>query len=248
MERWNGRVAIVTGASMGVGEATCRVLASHGMKVVACARSLDKLQALADDVSDGPGEVFPVKCDLRNMVEIHEMFAEVKEKWGGVDVCVNSAGLALDAPIIEGDTEQWDNMWQVNVMALCLCTKESVSSMRERGVDDGHIININSLSGHRVGKMHFYSASKYAVTSLTEGIRWELRGINSNIRITGISPGMIRTNFAYTLLGPERAEALYEQQPSLKAEDIANMVVYTLSTPTHVQIHEMMVRPTGQVV
>ncbi|KAJ8306133.1 hypothetical protein KUTeg_016678 [Tegillarca granosa] len=243
MDRWRNRVALVTGASMGIGESLCKLLVSHGMKVAACARSLEKLSKIESELSS-KDSYLPIKCDLRKKEEIMNMFKQIKDKWGGVDVCINNAGLALDSPIIDGDTDQWENMWevcdieqlesmwevhnvfQVNVMALCLCTRESVKSMRERNVDDGHVININSLSGHRVGKMHFYSATKYAVTSLTEGIRWELRGINSHIRVTSISPGLVKTNFAYTLLGKEGAEECYSSR----------------------QVSEMMIRPTEQVV
>ncbi|XP_046368853.2 dehydrogenase/reductase SDR family member 11-like [Haliotis rufescens] len=250
MDRWQGRVALVTGASMGVGEATVKLLASYGMKVVACARSEDKLKKLSDDVSSsGRGEVLPIKVDLRKQTEILAMFEKIKGQWGGVDVCINNAGLALDAPIIDGDSEQWNNMWEVNVMALCLCTRESVKSMRERDVDDGHIVNINSLSGHRVGKSHFYSATKYAVTSLTEGIRWELRGINSHIRVTSISPGLIKTNFAETMLGDAKAaEEVYASRQALTAEEMAKTIEFVLAAPPSVQVSELMVRPTEQVV
>ncbi|XP_041359718.1 dehydrogenase/reductase SDR family member 11-like isoform X2 [Gigantopelta aegis] len=250
MERWVGRVVLVTGASMGVGDATARLLASLGMKVVGCARSIDKLKKLADDIkASGRGEMLPVKCDLTKEKDILGMFAEISRQWGGVDVCVNCAGLALEAPIIDGDKDKWRNMWEVNVMALCLCTQESVKSMRQRGVDDGHIININSLSGHRVGKSHFYSATKYAVTALTEGVRWELRGINSHIRVTSISPGLIKTHFAETMYGSaSAAQELYTARQALQAEDIAKMIEFALAAPEHVQIHELMVRPTEQVV
>ncbi|XP_050403644.1 dehydrogenase/reductase SDR family member 11 [Patella vulgata] len=249
MERYEGRVALVTGASSRVGEATVKLLVTHGMKVAACARSFDKLKTLAESVSCERGEVLPIRCDLRKEEDIAAMFVEIKNKWGGVDVCINSAGLALDAPIIDGDSQQWKNMWEVNVMALCLCTQESVKSMRERGVDDGHVINLNSLSGHRVGRSHFYSATKYAVTSLTDGIRWELRGIKSHIRVTSISPGLIKSNFAKTMLGDEAAaEEVYASRQALQPEDIAKEIEFVLASPPHVQIHEIMVRPTEQEV
>ncbi|VDI48329.1 Hypothetical predicted protein, partial [Mytilus galloprovincialis] len=140
--------------------------------------------------------------------------------------------------------------WQlrVNVMALCLCIRESVKMMRANGVDDGHIININSLSGHRCGKAHFYSATKHAVTALTEGIRWELREINSHIKITSISPGLVKTNFAYTAVGEVAADECYSTRQSLDPQDIANAIETVLSYPSHVQVSEMMIRPTEQVV
>ncbi|XP_062589641.1 dehydrogenase/reductase SDR family member 11-like [Saccostrea cucullata] len=248
MEKWEGRVALVTGASMGTGRAIAKLLASHGMRVAACARSLDKLQILAKECMSLRGCVIPFKCDLRDRESIEAMFCKIKEKMMGVDVCINNAGLALDAPIIGGNYDQWEEMWQVNVMAVCICSHLSVKSMLDRGIDDGHIININSLSGHRVGKAHFYSATKYAVTALSEGIRWELRGVNSHIKITSISPGLVQTNFAYNLMGKEGGEECYKSRQALKPEDMAKSVEFVLATPPHVQVSEMMIRPTEQVV
>lgn len=248
MDRWKDRVVLVTGASMGIGEMTCKNLAKHGMKVVGCARTEEKLKIIEKHILRNGGQFMSIVCDLRKHDAIISMFAKIKENWGGVDVCINNAGLSLDAPIITGDVESWKNMWQVNVMALCLCTRESVKSMRDSGVDDGHIININSLSGHRCGKAHFYSATKYAVTALTEGIRWELREINSHIKITSISPGLVKTNFAYTAMGENAAIECYSSRQGLQPEDIANAIEVVLSTPPHVQVSEMMIRPTEQVV
>ncbi|CAC5419575.1 DHRS11 [Mytilus coruscus] len=133
-------------------------------------------------------------------------------------------------------------------MAVCLCTRESVKMMRANGVDDGHIININSLSGHRCGKAHFYSATKHTVTALTEGIRWELREINSHIKVTSISPGLVKTNFAYTAVGEAAAEECYSTRQSLDPQDISNAIETVLSYPSHVQVSEMMIRPTEQAV
>ncbi|XP_048763449.2 dehydrogenase/reductase SDR family member 11-like isoform X4 [Ostrea edulis] len=248
MEKWGGRVALVTGASMGAGRAIAKLLATNGMRVAACARSLENLQTLATECMALPGSIIPIKCDLRIREDIETMFCVIKEKLMGVDVCINNAGLALDAPIIDGGYDAWEEMWHVNVRAVCICTHLSVKSMLDRGVDDGHIININSLSGHRVGKAHFYSATKYAVTALTEGIRWELRGINSHIKITSISPGLVQTNFAYNLMGKEDGDECYSTRQALQPEDMAKSVEYVLATPPHVQVSEMMIRPTEQVV
>ncbi|XP_063398637.1 dehydrogenase/reductase SDR family member 11-like [Mytilus trossulus] len=248
METWRNRVALVTGASMGIGYITCKNLAKHGIKVVGCARSAEKLKDLEEQIVENGGQFLPIICDLRKQDDIMEMFEMIKKRWGGVDICINNAGLSLDAPIINGDFSSWENMWQVNVMALCLCTRESVKMMRANGVDDGHIININSLSGHRCGKAHFYSATKHAVTALTEGIRWELREINSHIKITSISPGLVKTNFAYTAVGEAAAEECYSTRQSLDPQDIANAIETVLSYPSHVQVSEMMIRPTEQVV
>ncbi|NP_001088432.1 dehydrogenase/reductase (SDR family) member 11 S homeolog [Xenopus laevis] len=180
------------------------------------------------------------------------MFSAIKTLHQGVDVCINNAGLARPEPLLSGKTEGWKTMIDVNVLALSICTREAYQSMKERNIDDGHIININSMSGHRVvptAVMHFYSATKYAVTALTEGIRQELREEKSHVRATSISPGLVETEFAFKLLDndPEKAAATYESIKCLKAEDIASTVLYVLSAPPHVQIGDVQLRPTEQI-
>ncbi|XP_043910499.1 dehydrogenase/reductase SDR family member 11 isoform X2 [Protopterus annectens] len=224
MDRWKDRVALVTGASVGIGAAIARALVQHGMKVVGCARSVDKIEKLAAECQSAkyPGTLIPYKCDLSNEEEILSMFSAIKTLYQGVDVCINNAGLARPEPLLYGKTEGWRNMIDVNILALSVCTREAYQSMKERDVDDGHIININSMSGHRVlasSISHFYSATKFAVTALTEGLRQELREAKSLIRVTCISPGLVETEFAFRLFNdaPEKAAATYE---SLKIGDV----------------------------
>lgn len=180
------------------------------------------------------------------------MFSAIKTLHQGVDVCINNAGLAHPEPLLSGKTELWRNMIDVNVIAMSICTREAYQSMKERNVDDGHIININSMSGHRVAPnsaIHFYAATKYAVTALTEGLRQELRESQTHIRATSVSPGLVETEFAFRLHNndPEKAAATYESLKCLKAEDLANAVVYILSAPSHVQIGDLQIRPTAQL-
>ncbi|XP_041096757.1 dehydrogenase/reductase SDR family member 11a isoform X1 [Polyodon spathula] len=254
MERWKGRVALVTGASVGIGAAIARALVQHGMKVVGCGRSVDKIEKLAAECQSAgyTGTLIPYKCDLSNEEEILSMFSAIKTLHQGVDVCINNAGLARAEPLLSGKTEGWRNMIDVNVLALSICTREAYQSMKERNIDDGHIININSMSGHRVvpqAAVHFYSASKFAVTALTEGIRQELREAKTHIRATCISPGLVETEFAFRLHNndPEKAAATYESIKCLKGEDIASAITYVLSAPPHVQIGDVQLRPTEQV-
>ncbi|TMS07732.1 Dehydrogenase/reductase SDR family member 11 [Larimichthys crocea] len=179
------------------------------------------------------------------------MFAAIKEQHKGVDVCINNAGLAHAEPLLSGKTSGWKNMMDVNVLALSICTREAYQSMKERNVDDGHIININSMSGHRVtpnADVHFYSATKYAVTALTEGLRQELREANTHIRATSISPGLVATEFAQRLYNPDKAAAAYTKIKCLEAIDVADSVTYVLSAPPHVQIGDVQMRPVEQVL
>ncbi|XP_071353137.1 dehydrogenase/reductase SDR family member 11-like isoform X1 [Trachinotus anak] len=199
------------------------------------------------------GVLVPFKCDLNNEEEILSMFSAIKAQHKGVDVCINNAGLAHPESLLNGQTSGWKNMLDVNVLALSICTREAYQSMKERNVDDGHIININSMSGHRVVQSaytHFYSATKYAVTALTEGLRQELREANTHIRATCISPGVVETEFALRLHrnDAEKAAAMYSKYEPLKAIDVANAVTYVLSAPPHVQIGDVQMRPVEQLM
>ncbi|KAF3692602.1 Dehydrogenase/reductase SDR family member 11 17-beta-hydroxysteroid dehydrogenase [Channa argus] len=282
MDRWRGRVALVTGASVGIGAAIVKELVRFGMRVVGCARDIEKLQILAAECQTAgySGVFMPFKCDLNNEEEILSMFSAIKEQHKGVDVCINNAGLALPEPLLSGKTSGWKNLLnrhrfkesfctalgsavppnfylpldvlQVNVLALSICTREAYQSMKERNVDDGHIVNINSVCGHQVlhlTDMHFYTATKFAVTALTESLRQELRDANTNIRATSISPGMVETEFAWRLHrdNPAKAVAKYSQFKPLEAVDVANAVIYVLSAPPNVQIEDIQVQAVGQV-
>ncbi|XP_050723081.1 dehydrogenase/reductase SDR family member 11-like [Eriocheir sinensis] len=252
MERWSGRVALVTGASMGIGASVARRLVAEGMKVVGAARSIDKLQALADELKGQRGTFIPVKCDITKDEEVLAMFAKIKKDLGGVDVCINNAGFTHNKSLLEGSPKEWREMMDLNVVALCLCTRESIASMRERGVDDGHIIHISSVAGHKIfPNIRFYAATKFAVRALTEGLRQELRESESNIRISAISPGVVETEFAVNCHLVEDASAVkkyYKEYGCLSAEDITATLVHLLSAPPHVQIHDVVMRPTLQVL
>ncbi len=245
MKRWNRSVALVTGASAGIGRATALELLRAGMRVAVCARRTDRLEALRDEVPGG--ELLAIGADLRNTDDIARMFERIRAEWDGVDVLVNNAGLGHDAPLLSGDTEMWREMLDVNVLALCTCTREAVADMRRRG-DDGYVIHIASMSAHRVPpRSAVYSATKYAVRALTEGLRQELREAGSQIRVTAISPGFVETEFhEHYHDSAEAARKTYSRYKVLDAADIARAVVYALSQPPHVQFHDLLVRPTDQ--
>lgn len=140
----------------------------------------------------------------------------------------------------------------VNFIALAVCTRETYQSMKERKVDDGHIININGMCGHRVlhnADLHFYTATKYAVTAFTEGLRQELREAKTQIRATSICPGLVETELTHRLFSqnPKKAADIYQSIECLQADDIANAAVYVLSAPPHVQIGEIQMRPVEQL-
>ncbi|XP_072314603.1 dehydrogenase/reductase SDR family member 11-like [Eucyclogobius newberryi] len=254
MERWRGRVALVTGASVGIGAAIAKELVLHGMKVMGCARDVEKIKKLSEEcrAAGHSGVLVPYKCDLTNEEEILTMFTDIKSQYRGVDVCINNAGLAHPDSLLNGQTSGWRNMLDVNVIALSVCTREAYQSMKERNVDDGHIIHINSMSGHRVvnsADTHFYSATKFAVTALTEGLRQELREAKTHIRATSISPGFVETEFFPRLYSqnPEKGSTAYTKLKCIEAVDVAKAVIYALSAPPHVQIGDIQMRPVEQL-
>nr|XP_002130309.1 dehydrogenase/reductase SDR family member 11-like [Ciona intestinalis] len=249
MDRWLGKVAVVTGASSGIGEAIAKKFVGHGMKVVGCARNEEKLKQIASEINGkGQGEMFPFKCDVKEESQILSVFKFVKEKFGTMHVMVNNAGLAhFAASLVAGKTEDWKDMLDVNVLGLSICTREAIQLMKAGNVDDGHLFNISSVAGHAISPMApFYSATKFAVKALTEGLRKELRDKDSQIRVTSISPGATITDFGYRAMPQmrEKVPNLEVIMRFLTAEDIADSVLHALQAPAHVDINEIIVRPT----
>jgi NADP-dependent 3-hydroxy acid dehydrogenase YdfG len=240
-------VAMITGASSGIGAAIAHRLAREGYRIAVCARRQERLQQLALDLKEQGASVITQSVDLRQESQILDFFDTIRRTWNGVDVLINNAGLGHRASLMDGDTEAWRDMLEVNVLALCVCTREAVQNMRDRG-GRGHIIHISSMSGHRVpSSSGVYAASKFAVRALTEGLRQELRAADSEIRVSSISPGYVETEFAEKYHNSqEKAQAVYSRFPVLQPQDIAEAVWYVLSQPSHVQVHDVMLRPTRQ--
>uniref|UniRef100_H2YGD0 Dehydrogenase/reductase SDR family member 11 n=1 Tax=Ciona savignyi TaxID=51511 RepID=H2YGD0_CIOSA len=182
------------------------------------------------------------------------MFQFVKEKFGSIHVLVNNAGLAhFAASLLAGKTELWKDMLDVNVLALSICTREAIQLMKASNVDNGHIFNISSVAGHVISSMApFYSCTKFAVKALTEGLRQELRAVESHIRVTSISPGAVLTDFGFRPyvfslrnLNPRYNSSTFPiHVDMLKSDDIADTVVFALQAPPHVDVNEIIVRPT----
>jgi NADP-dependent 3-hydroxy acid dehydrogenase YdfG len=241
-------VALVTGASSGIGRAVALRLARAGHRVAVCARRADRLVALADELrAAGASEVVQRPVDLRREDEILALFAEIREQLGGVDVLINNAGLGYHATLLDGDTAAWRETLEVNVLALCICTREAVRDMRARD-GRGHIVHVSSMAGHRVPPASgVYAASKFAVRALTEALRRELWAAGTAIRVSAISPGFVETEFAARFHGSEEAaHATYHAFPVLQPAEIAEAVWYILSQPEHVQVHDLLVRPLRQ--
>lgn len=245
MQRWRGRVALVTGASSGIGRATAELLSRAGMKVAVCARRAERLEELREAL--GGNDAMALVADLRNMADLDGLFAAIRAHWGGVDVLVNNAGLGRHAPLVSGDTERWREMLEVNVLALSVCTREAISDMRRRG-DEGHVVHVSSMAAHRVPPQSgIYAATKFAVRALTEGLRQELRELGSKIRVSAISPGFVETEFAVRWNDDEAAaRRTYGRYKVLEPVDVADAVRWVLSVPPHVQVHDVLLRPREQ--
>jgi NADP-dependent 3-hydroxy acid dehydrogenase YdfG len=219
------------------------------LNLVVSARRADRLESLATQLRESPGaaDVLVHAADLRREEDIAGLFAALRERFGGVDLMVNNAGLGRAAPLMSGETERWREMLELNVLALCICTREAVADMRRRG-DDGHVVHVSSMSAHRVpAGSGVYSASKFAVRSLTEGLRSELRQAGSKIRVSAISPGFVETEFAEVYHGdPVKAADTYSRFEVLQPEDIAAAIRTIVEAPPHVQIHDLLIRSTQQ--
>jgi len=254
MNRWEGRVALVTGASSGIGAAICCQLVEKGMTVVGAARSHNKVQALADELKGHKGSLTAIHCDISKAEDVTALFSTIKKKFGGVDICINNAGLDNFSALMDGDPSKWRALLDVNVIGLSHCTREALVSMKERNVDDGQIIHISSNAGHFVFSPQvisaMYTASKQAVRALTEGLRQELREAKSHIRVASISPGGVETSFfgVQRNLTEEEGKKMFDSfgfKP-LQASDVADCVVYVLAAPPHVEINDIIVRSTEQ--
>ena len=238
-------VAMVTGASSGIGLAIARKLAADGYDLAICARRENRLNEAADALRRQDVDVLAQTVDLRDEAQILSFFAAVKERWGRLDALINNAGLGHKESLMAGKTEAWREMFDVNVLALCICTREAVSLMQAAG-SGGHVLHISSLSGHRVPTITgVYSATKFAVRSLTKTLRRELRAAGSNIRVTSVSPGIVETEFAEKY-HRGKVQDTYTQFQVLQPVDIANAVAYALSQPAHIEVNDILIRPTHQ--
>lgn len=248
MERWVGKVAIVTGASAGIGLAIVESLVDAGMKVAGLARSKEKLNEVARKLRGRRGEFHPFSADVSKESEVLDAFRWVTENIGAVHVLVNNVGIARPGSLLDGLTEHWDEVLHTNVLGLCVATREASKVMRENHIE-GHIVHINSTMGHRVYNIpgfNLYTATKHAVTALTETLRQELVRIGSKIKISSISPGYVKSEFFVGKQWPTEFVEVLKSSPNLEVEDVANAVLYVLGTPPHVQVHELIIQPVGE--
>ncbi|XP_053962734.1 farnesol dehydrogenase-like [Anastrepha ludens] len=248
MERWVNRVAVVTGASSGIGAAVVKYLANNGLVTVGLARRKERVEALRDEVNaEARKRIHAIQCDVQSEEQVIAVFKQIEKTIGPVAVLVNNAGALRSTTTLleEGNSQDVRDVVDTNIMGVVYCTREAFRSMKANG-GDGHIFLINSIVGHYVPicpntTYNIYPSTKHAITAITEIYRQELLNQKTNIKITSISPGATETEMI--------TESIHKMIPNLvclKSEDIADALVYCLQTPPHVQIHELIIKPMGE--
>jgi 3-hydroxy acid dehydrogenase / malonic semialdehyde reductase len=239
------RIALITGATSGIGEATARLLARNNFDLILCGRRRERLTKLQSELSALTG-VTTLLFDVRDREKVAKAVASLKAPWNGIDVLINNAGNAhgLD-PIQTGNVDDWDAMIDINVKGLLYVSKEVIPVMTQRS--GGHIINIGSIAGKEVyPNGNVYCASKFAVDALTKGMRMDLNPFG--IKVTSINPGLVDTEFSLVRFkgDEERAANVYKGIEPLRGQDIADIILYTLMAPAHVVLADITVLPTAQ--
>jgi 3-hydroxy acid dehydrogenase/malonic semialdehyde reductase len=240
-------IALITGASSGIGEATALTLANHGFNTILVGRRKDRLEALKASIEQNfPVQAYVATVDVRDKQAVQDMVNALPLAWRSVQVLINNAGLAWGLSAIDqGQLEHWDTMIDTNIKGLLYVTKFVTPLLVENG--NGHIVNIGSIAGKEVyANGNVYCATKHAVDALSRSMRLDLS--HYPIKVSAIHPGAVETEFSLVRFDgdAERAANVYKGFENLVAQDIADAIWFMLSRPKHVNINEMTIRPTAQ--
>ncbi|MCF1750464.1 SDR family NAD(P)-dependent oxidoreductase [Mariniradius sediminis] len=242
MER---KIALVTGATSGIGKATAIALARLGYDIIATGRRQDRLSALSDELPQGT-RLLTLQFDVRDKEAVFEILGNLPEEWKQIDVLINNAGNAHGFdPIQTGSVDDWDAMMDINVKGLLYVSKAIIPGMTQR--NRGTIVNIGSIAGKEVYlNGNVYCASKHAVDALTKGMRMDLNP--HGIRVIGVHPGLVETEFSLVRFkgDAERSKSVYKGYEPLTAEDIADTIAFAVSRPPHVVLADIVILPTAQ--
>lgn len=247
VENISGKVVVITGASSGLGEATARMLSSMGATVVLAARRKDRIDSLAADLRNNNGKALAIETDVTDVNQVRNLVDTAIKEFGRIDVMLNNAGLMPQSLLEQLRIEDWDKMIDVNIKGVLYGIAAALPYMKEQ--KSGHIINVSSVAGHRVGPgSAVYSATKFAVRALTEGLRQEVKPYN--LRTTIISPGAVATELPASVTDPATAKSMqeYYEKNAIPADSFARAVVYAVSQPEDVDISEILFRPTVQAL
>ncbi len=239
------QTVLITGASSGIGLATAEILAAEGMRLILCGRRQERLDDLKEELGEKT-DIFTLNFDIRNRQAVMDAVLSIPPEFGNVDVLINNAGNAHGLDLIQdGDMDDWDAMLDINVKGLLYITKALLPGMVSRKI--GHIINIGSTAGKEVyPKGNVYCASKHAVDALNQAMRIDLN--EHGIRVGAVNPGLVQTEFSDVRFkgDSERAKKVYEGYQPLLARDIAEIILFMLTRPQHVNIADLVVMPTAQ--
>jgi NADP-dependent 3-hydroxy acid dehydrogenase YdfG len=241
-----GKVALVTGASSGIGEATALALARAGARVAIAARRRDRLDGVARRIADLRSESLVLEADVARPEEAESIVGRTVERWGRLDILVNNAGLMALSPIERARVEDWRRMLDLNLLGLMVATRAVLPHMR--GQKDGHVVNISSTAGRVANPdASVYAATKFGVGAFSEALRREV--YRDNIRVTVIEPGAVATELReHVPDGDTRAriDTWARSMRQLQSEDVAAAILYAVSQPPHVNVNEILLRPTDQ--
>lgn len=240
------KVIVITGASSGIGQATAEKLAENGAKVVLSARRKERLEETVSNIEQSGGRARFFEADVTSKEAMNELAQFTLNEFGGLDAWVNNAGLMPLSFLNKLKVDEWDQMVDVNIKGVLYGIAAALPIMENQ--KSGHIINVSSVAGHRVGMAGaVYSGTKFAVRAITEGLRMEMSP-SHNIRTTIISPGMVETELLNTITDEDAITALKSRATpeALKAEDIANGILYALEQPEWASVNEIIIRPTKQ--
>jgi NADP-dependent 3-hydroxy acid dehydrogenase YdfG len=240
------RIALVTGASSGIGAATARALAAAGMAVAIAARRKDRLDELAAEITKSGGTSLALTADLTKEADAQRIVKETEAHFGRLDVLVNNAGVMYLEPFETASLDRWRSMFDLNVLSLIASTQAALPGMRARR--DGHIVNISSTAGRfSLANSGGYSATKFAVGAVSESLRKEV--YMDNIRVTVVEPGITETELREHIADAgiqKTLNSFADSMRQLQADDIARVIAFCVTQPAHVNINEVLVRPTDQ--
>lgn len=241
------KIAFITGATSGIGRATAEILASQGYNLILCGRREDRLESLKRELSNkSENNILTLSFDVRDKEAVDMAIKNLPELWKNIAVLINNAGNAHGFdPIQDGDVADWDSMIDINVKGLLYVSKMIIPEMIKN--KSGHIINIGSIAGKEVYPGgNVYCASKYAVDAITQGMRLDLNA--HNIKVSAVNPGLVETEFSKVRFkgDEEKSSKVYEGYTPLTAHDVAEVIAFILSRPSHVNIADLLLLPTAQ--
>lgn len=248
MNKWKNKIALVSGASFGIGAGIADRLVKEGLQVIGLARRVDIIEERAKELGRTvkTGKLHALKCDIAQEEEVLKTFKWIEENIGTVQILINNAAVMTAESITDGTTSDWKKIIDTCIFGMTLLTRETVQGIRKNNLD-GQIININSRLGHSIHQTtghnyNLYPCVKYAMTAFNEVMTQEMEQYNLNIRFTSLSPGMVAKTNIFKAGNAQKMDNFVQENSQLQPKDLADAVVYILSTPNNIQIYELMIK------